>query len=74
METAAPLAPRIVAAKLRDIGVSAPYASQLAHGKREPGIDLAVKIHESTGLRLGLLALANDEEVFVVTRLVARRA
>jgi len=74
MECVTELTPTAIAARLREIGVSAPYASQIAHRKREPSPDLAVKIAAETGLRLGFLAGATDDEVEVVARLIARRA
>jgi hypothetical protein len=74
MECANDPVPSEVAARLRQIGVSGPYAYQIAHGTREPSLPLAVTISKKTGLRLGLLEGANDEEVAVVTRLVERRS
>jgi len=64
--------PKAIAQRLREIGVSTPYAYQIAHGAREPSLPLAAKIAKETGLRLGVLKHANDEEVAVVVRLVER--
>ncbi len=41
--------------RLVGIGISAPYASQLSRGERTPDYPLAMKIHESLGIQLGLL-------------------
>ena len=41
--------------RLKALGVSAPYASQLAHGTREPGLGLAIRIWRRLGLKLGPL-------------------
>lgn len=74
MECATEPAPSEVAARLREIGVSGPYASQIANKRREPPLRLAVTISKKTGLRLGLLEGASDEEVEVVTRLLERQS
>jgi hypothetical protein len=41
---------------LKALGVSAPYASQIAHGAREPGLALAIRIWRRLGLKLGPVA------------------
>lgn len=43
--------PKDLAAKLREkLGLSAAYASQLANGKREPSLTLAVRIEDALGI------------------------
>jgi hypothetical protein len=39
--------------KLKAMGVSAPYASQIAHGAREPGLGLSIRIWRRLGHKLG---------------------
>ncbi len=41
--------------RLKALGVSAPYASQIARGSREPGLTLAIRIWR-LGLKLGPVA------------------
>lgn len=72
--SAAASCPKVIAQRLRKIGVSGPYAYQIAHGTREPSLPLTVQIANEAGLRIGLLEGATDAEVAVVTQLVARRA
>lgn len=43
--------------------MSGPYASQLASGKRRPPLDLAVRIYERTGAKLGPLENRTDAEI-----------
>lgn len=52
----------VIVTRLRDIGVSGPYASQIARNKRTPSPQLALKIFRETGLRFGVFKGANAEE------------
>ena len=45
--------------RLKTLGVSAPYASQIARGTRAPGLILAIRIWRATGLKLGPIAGAS---------------
>jgi len=39
--------------RLKRLGISAPYASQLANRRRAPGLILALRIWRATGVKLG---------------------
>lgn len=62
-----------LAARLRGMGISAPYASQLAKKRREPALGLALKIHAELGLKLGPLAATPDEDIPALARLEANK-
>lgn len=51
------------------LGISVPYASQLLTGKRVPSIELALSILDKSGLRLGPLKGATDEQVALLRSL-----
>ena len=42
--------------QLKGLGISPPYASQIAHGRRAPGLRLAIAIWHATGVKLGPVA------------------
>lgn len=50
-------------AQLRGIGVSSPYASQIASGTRKPSLALAIKIWRRLGVQLGPIEGKTDEEI-----------
>lgn len=58
-----------VVTRLKEIGVSAPYASQIARGKRTPSPELSLKIFRRTGLRFGVFLGASPEETSALGRL-----
>lgn len=49
--------------RLKAMGLSKPYASQLARGQRRPGLVLAIRIWRETGAKLGPLALMTRHEI-----------
>jgi hypothetical protein len=55
--------PTDVYGSLLGMGLNKGYASLLANGKRQPSLKLSLRIFDATGLRLGLLEGAPDEEV-----------
>lgn len=59
--------------ELRGIGVSAPYASQLSRGDREPSQALAAKIFRDLGLKLGPLKGLSDEECLALVKIENRK-
>lgn len=65
---------RAVAERLRSIGISESYASQLARNIRKPSQPLAIRIFRQTGLKLGPIARATDEDIEALERLVGRAA
>lgn len=63
-----------LAAKLREIGISKSYASQIANGRRPPSVPLALDIHEKLELKLGPLAGLQDDEIALLARMHERAA
>lgn len=55
--------------RLVAIGVSKPYASQIANGYRKPSLHLALKIFRETGLKLGPLFGASEDDIASAIRL-----
>jgi transcriptional regulator with XRE-family HTH domain len=51
-----------IVTRLREIGVSAPYASQIARNKRTPSPAMCLRIFRETGLRFGVFRGATAEE------------
>ena len=45
------------------LSISVPYASQLLGGSREMPRDLAIKLYRATGLKMGPIADASDEQI-----------
>ena len=60
--------PTDLAAKLN---VSVAYASQLLSGTRKPSLELALKFFDASGMRLGPLVGATDEEIATLRKLAA---
>lgn len=55
------------------VGISVPYACQLLKpvddpGRKVPPTAMAIRIFRATGLRLGPIATATDEEIDVLER------
>lgn len=62
-----------LAEKLRSIGISASYASQIMTGFRPPSLALALRIHREIGEKLGPIAGATDDEIKALERVIANR-
>jgi transcriptional regulator with XRE-family HTH domain len=62
-----------LAERLRGIGISESYASQLANGRRPPSLRLAIRIYRELGIKLGPLAHATAAEIAALER-VSRKA
>jgi transcriptional regulator with XRE-family HTH domain len=60
--------------KLRGIGISQPYACQIANGDRKPSLKTALKIYHALRLTLGPLAGATPSEIRALQRLAARNS
>ena len=55
----------------KQLEVSVPYASQLLSGTRVPSMQLAVRILDKTGLKLGPLKDATPAQIRTVRQMVA---
>jgi hypothetical protein len=55
-------------AQLRGIGVSSPYASQIASGNRKPSLALAIKIWRRLGVQLGPIEGKTGEQIETLAR------
>lgn len=53
------------AADLQRIGVSKPYAHQIARG-HSPSVEMALRILRGTGVKLGPIANLTDEQIAVL--------
>lgn len=71
META-PLEQRAVVERLRAIGISESYASQLARSIRPPSKPLAIDIFRRTGMKLGPIADLTEQQIDVLETVVGR--
>lgn len=60
-----------LAIRLRRIGVSESYASQIVNGRRRPSLALALRIHRELGERVGLLSSCTDEQIAALARVEA---
>lgn len=60
--------PTDLAAKL---SVSVAYASQLLSGARVPSLELALRLFDRAGVKLGPLVGATDEEIATLRKLAA---
>lgn len=60
--------PAIKAADLQRIGISKPYAHQIARGHR-PSVEMALRIMRGTGVKLGPIAGLSDTEVAVLSKM-----
>lgn len=54
--------------RLRAIGVSASYASEIASGARKPSLALALRIYRETGEQVGLLSGKTKHEIELLAR------
>jgi transcriptional regulator with XRE-family HTH domain len=68
MEQRDTIRPTDLAAQLN---VSVAYASQLLTGARVPSIMLALSIFDKSGLKLGPLTQASDEQIELLRKLAA---
>jgi hypothetical protein len=50
------------------VGISVPYASQLLSGRKVPPMKMAVDVFRATGVKLGPLSGASDDEIEVIAR------
>lgn len=64
----------LTAADLRKLGISKPYAHQLASGSRKPSLAMALRIHDALGAKLGPLETATSAEIAALRRLADRQA
>lgn len=55
-------------AQLRGIGVSSPYASQIAGGTRKPSLPLALRIWRELGVKLGPIDGKTEDEIETLER------
>jgi hypothetical protein len=63
-----------IAERLRAAGVSASYASQLSRSVRKPSQRLAIRLYRETGVKLGPIANATDDEITALESLLGRAA
>lgn len=61
-----------LAVRLREAGISESYASLIANGHRQPSKPLAIHIFRETGLKLGPIASATDDDIDALERVVGR--
>jgi hypothetical protein len=59
-------------ARLIGLGISKPYASQIATGARDPSLALAIRIYRELGLKFGPLKGASKSEITTLARLASR--
>lgn len=55
--------PTALAERLRSIGISGSYASQLVNKRRVPSMALALRIYREAGVKMGPLANASASEI-----------
>lgn len=60
--------PQIKAADLQRIGVSKPYAHQIARGHK-PSVTMALRIWRGLGAKVGPLTGLSDEEIAVLEKM-----
>lgn len=58
----------IKAADLQRIGVSKPYAHQIARG-HSPSVEMALRILRGTGVKLGPISGLSDAEIAVLEKM-----
>lgn len=58
-----------IVTRLTGIGISGPYASQIARAVRTPSPEMALRIFRETGLRFGVFRGANVEETSALERI-----
>lgn len=56
------------AARLRSIGLSSGYASEIAVNGRKPSDVIALKIWRELGVKVGSLVSLNDDEIAVLAK------
>jgi len=59
--------------ELKSLGLSRSYASQIAHGRRHPGLQLAIRIWRALGLKLGPVAGLSGSTIARLERLRLKR-
>jgi len=52
-------------------GISPSYASMILNGRRQPPLGTALKIYDTTGLQVGLLASLTPDEIETLGRKLA---
>lgn len=65
---------RDLAKRLRSIGISESYASEIVNEKRAPSMALALRIHAELGEKLGPLAGVEDGDIPALRRVHGREA
>jgi transcriptional regulator with XRE-family HTH domain len=60
--------------RLQALGISESYASEIANGRRQPSMRLALRIHDSLGEKFGPLAGVADEDIPALRRVHAEAA
>lgn len=58
---------------VKDKVLSQPYASQLLSGKRQPSLQMAIKIYRRIGLKLGPITHASKAEIDTLEKVGAKR-
>jgi hypothetical protein len=59
--------------ELKTLGLSPSYASQIAHGRRLPGLQLAIRIWRALGLKLGPVVGLSGAAIARLERLRLKR-
>lgn len=57
------LSPTALAERLRSIGISDSYVSQLVNKRRAPSMALALRIYREVGVKMGPLVNASPSEI-----------
>lgn len=65
-----PNSPKAVAEALCSINVSRSYASQLSNGQRKPSQKLAIRIFRETGMKLGPIQDATDDQIETLAAII----
>jgi transcriptional regulator with XRE-family HTH domain len=60
--------PKSLTAQLHEVGLSQPYASQVANGKRRPGMETALTIYRKLGIALGPLAGKSKADIATLAK------
>lgn len=61
-----------LAERLRSIGISESYASQLVNRRRAPSLALALRIHRELGEKMGPISEATPAEIKALERLASK--
>lgn len=59
---------RDLSKRLRSLGISESYASEIVNGRRPPSMALALRIHAELGEKLGPLADVLDDDIPALRR------